>query len=65
MAAEPEQASGPSPLWRLLEALHLVVAPHGVVAIAANKEQVAQHERYRRLARLRLGKRQVVLLALA
>ena len=63
-AAIPSVGSSPtpSPVWRLLEALRPIVAPHGIVAIAANKEQRVRHERYRTLEHLRLGKRHTVLL---
>lgn len=57
-AATPPEVA---PVWRLLAALP-PMAPMGVVAVAASKGQPVQHERYRRLAQLHLGKRKVTLL---
>ncbi len=50
------------PLWLMLEALLGVVSEATVVAIAADKSQHVEHERYERLQRLSAGKRQVALL---
>ena len=55
-----ESASGP--LQAMLDALLPVLAPHAVVAIAANKRQRIAHPEYRRLERFQIGKRQVALL---
>jgi SAM-dependent methyltransferase len=50
------------PLARMLEALHPVLAPGAVVAIASDKGQTAAHPAYRRADRFQIGKRRVVLL---
>jgi tRNA G10 N-methylase Trm11 len=56
---KPDQ--GP-PIWRVLEALRIVVSEHTVIAIAANKQQRISHKAYSRIEKFRVGKRQVVLL---
>jgi hypothetical protein len=50
------------PSWQLLDALSAIVSTTTVVAVVADKAQKLAHERYRRVERFRLGKRQVVLL---
>ncbi len=59
-----EEAGGPPPAWRMLETLIEVISPRTVLAIAADKGQKVAHERYRRVERFQVGKRQVVLLVL-
>ena len=56
------QGAADDPGRHLLEALKPVLAPGAVVALASDKRQKIAHESYERLERLRLGKRQVVLL---
>jgi hypothetical protein len=41
---------------------HLPWAPGAVVAVAADKEQSLAHNSFRRLKRMKIGKRQVVFL---
>lgn len=55
-------AEAADPVVRLLDALLPLLAPHAVVAIAAPKTGKIRHERYRRLERFQLGKRQIVIL---
>jgi 23S rRNA (guanine2535-N1)-methyltransferase len=50
-----------SPLWRMLTALHPVLSPGSIVAIAADKSQKITHEAYQRVERFQVGKRQVFL----
>jgi hypothetical protein len=50
-----------NPAWHLLEALQGVLAPAGLVALVADKQQKIAHPGYQRLEQFRLGKRQVVL----
>ncbi len=59
-----KEAGGPPPVWRMLETLLEVISPQTVLAIAADKGQKVAHERYRRIERFQVGKRQVVLLVL-
>jgi len=49
-------------VWRLLDSLYVVLSHDSVVAVAADKGQKLAHERYRRLERFRVGKRQVAIL---
>ncbi len=60
--AGEEGPGGPTPVWRMLETLLEVISPQTVLAIAADKGQKVAHERYRRVERFVVGKRQVVLL---
>ena len=55
-------AQGADPVWRLLDALLPVLADGAVVALAAGKGDKLKHERYRRLERFTVGKRQIALL---
>lgn len=59
------QTAHENPIWHMLDALHKVIAPHTVLALAASKAQPIAHEGYRRLERFQIGKRQVVLLQIA
>jgi 23S rRNA G2445 N2-methylase RlmL len=49
-------------IWRMLEGFIGVLAEGAVVAIVADKKQRIGHNKYQRLERFQLGKRQVVLL---
>ncbi len=51
------------PLRQMLESLKGILAGGAVVAVAAAKAQTCEHPDYRRLGRLKLGKRQVTFLA--
>ena len=59
-AGDPDDP-GDSPVGRLLGAMRPLIVPGGVVAIAAAKGEPVEHEHYRRLERLRVGRRQVAL----
>jgi hypothetical protein len=52
-----------NPIWMLLEALAGVLADGGLVAVAATKGQKVAHERYRQVNRLKVGKREITILA--
>ncbi len=54
-----------SPLWHMLAALHPLLSPGSLVAIAADKSQKIAHEDYRRIERFQVGKRQVTFLEAA
>ncbi|MCL4261844.1 MAG: hypothetical protein KJ069_01445 [Anaerolineae bacterium] len=49
-------------LWQLLDSLLVVLSPHTLVAIAADKAQTCRHDQYRQQARFQIGKRRVFLL---
>lgn len=50
------------PIGRVLDNLLPVLAPHAVAAVIAAKQERIQHEKYRRIERFSVGKRQIVLL---
>ncbi|MBE7528790.1 MAG: hypothetical protein HS099_03530 [Ardenticatenaceae bacterium] len=50
------------PLWRLLDSLLGVLSPHTLMAIAANKSQMCNHDQYTRWGKFQVGKRCVFLL---
>ncbi|MFT3894495.1 MAG: hypothetical protein QM730_22935 [Anaerolineales bacterium] len=52
------------PLWQMLDTLLGIISPHSIVAIASDKGQKAQHEKYQRLQQFQVGKRRVVILKL-
>jgi 23S rRNA (guanine2535-N1)-methyltransferase len=53
------------PIWLLLENIRKVLASGAIVAVAAAKRQKIAHESYQQVAKLKLGKRQVVILETA
>lgn len=55
-------AQGTAPIQRALQTLLPLLATQAVVAVAANKQDRIQHEAFKRLARMQVGKRQVVFL---
>ncbi len=57
-----EQTQAPNPIWAMLEALLEFLSPKSIVAIASDKLQKIIHEKYKRLEKFQLGKRQVVIL---
>lgn len=63
-AASETPPDAPPSLWRMLEALHGLMKPGCLVAIAADKSQKFSHEGYQRVERFPLGKRQVTFLRL-
>jgi hypothetical protein len=56
------QTAHEDPVWYMLYALGAVILPHTVLAVASDKAQKITHPSYRRIERLRMGKRQVTLL---
>jgi tRNA G10 N-methylase Trm11 len=52
----------PHPVAAMLDALWHCLAPSSLVAVASDKGQKIFHEKYRRIERFRIGKRQVVIL---
>lgn len=52
----------PNPVAGMLDALWNCMAPSGLVAVASDKGQRISHEKYRRIERFQVGKRQVVIL---
>ncbi len=57
-----EQTRAPDPVWAMLEALLSFVSPLSVVVLASDRQQKIAHERYQRLEKIQIGKRQVVFL---
>jgi 23S rRNA (guanine2535-N1)-methyltransferase len=57
-----EETKAPDPIWAVLEALFEFLSPKSIVAIASDKLHKIAHEKYKRLEKFRLGKRQVVIL---
>lgn len=51
-----------NPIHQMLDSLFPVLAEKSVVAMAANKQDKIRHERYKRLDKFQVGKRQVVIL---
>jgi 23S rRNA (guanine2535-N1)-methyltransferase len=59
----PEEDGTPdSPLQRMLEALHSLLQPQSLVAIAADKQQKVAHPGYRRAGHFGIGKREITFL---
>jgi 23S rRNA (guanine2535-N1)-methyltransferase len=50
------------PLWHMLDALLEVLSRDSIVAIASDKSQKAQHEKYQRLEQFQVGKRRIAIL---
>jgi hypothetical protein len=57
-----EETKGPDPARAMLDALLAFLSPHSLVAVASDKMQKIAHEKYRRLEKFQLGRRQVVIL---
>jgi 16S rRNA G966 N2-methylase RsmD len=57
-----EQTQAQQPIWAMLEALLEFLSPTSIVAIASDKLQKIAHEKYKRLEKFQIGKRQVVIL---
>jgi 23S rRNA (guanine2535-N1)-methyltransferase len=51
-----------NPVWSMLEALRQVLSLESIVAVTSDKLQKISHEAYRRLEKIRVGKRQVIFL---
>jgi 23S rRNA (guanine2535-N1)-methyltransferase len=58
----PAGAAPSDATWLLLENLRGVLADGALVAVASGKEQKIAHEGYKQVGKLKLGKRQVVIL---
>lgn len=54
-----------NPLGQMLEALTGILSPYGIIAIASDKSQKAQHAGYQRLEHFQIGKRRIVILKLS
>ena len=57
-----EQTQVPDPAWAMLEALFPCLSSKSLVVMASDKQQKISHEKYQRLEKLQIGKRQVVFL---
>jgi len=57
-----EQTQAPNPIRAMLETLLEFLTPRSIVAIASDKLQKVVHEKYNRLEKFQVGKRQVVIL---
>lgn len=57
-----EETQARDPAWAVLEALLEFLSPNSIVAIASDKLQKIAHEKYHRLEKFQVGKRQVVIL---
>jgi hypothetical protein len=60
-----EEARMSNPAWAMLDALLEFLSPKSILAVASDKLQKIAHEKYTRLEKFQLGKRQVVILKLA
>jgi tRNA G10 N-methylase Trm11 len=60
-----DQTHLPNPAWAMLEALFEFKSPKSILAKASDKPQKIAHEKYKRLDKFQLGKRQVVILRTA
>jgi 23S rRNA (guanine2535-N1)-methyltransferase len=57
-----EQTQAYNPAWAMLEALLEFLSPKSILAIASDKLQKIGHDKYKRLEKFQLGKRQVIIL---
>jgi SAM-dependent methyltransferase len=57
-----EQTRAPDPAWAMLEALFPCLSSKSLVVMASDKQQKISHEKYQRMEKLQIGKRQVVFL---
>lgn len=51
-----------NPLWFMLDSLHELLSPSGIVAVVADKGQKALHEGYQRIEQFQVGKRRIAIL---
>jgi hypothetical protein len=54
----------PNPIWKMLDAIRIVLSYQSVIAIAADKRPKVWREGYQRLDKFKVGKRQIVILGL-
>ena len=57
-----EQTQAADPAWAMLEALFSFLPLKSILAVASDKQQKISHEKYKRLEKIQIGKRQVVFL---
>jgi 23S rRNA (guanine2535-N1)-methyltransferase len=57
-----QETQAPNPTWAMLDTLLEFLSPKSIVAVASDKLQKIAHEKYKRLEKFQLGKRQVVIL---
>ena len=60
--SEWEQTRASDPVWAMLEALLSFLSPKSILVVASDKQQKIAHEKYQRLEKFQIGKRQVVFL---
>ena len=54
-----------SPIVQMLDSVAPILSPGSVIAIAADKRQAIQHDRYQRLEKFQVGKRQIAISGLS
>ena len=57
-----EQTQAADPAWAMLEALFVILVSKSILVVASDKQQKIAHEKYKRLEKIQIGKRQVVFL---
>ena len=57
-----EQTQAPDPAWAMLEAIFSFLSPNTILVVASDKLQKISHEKYQRLEKFQVGKRQIVIL---
>ena len=57
-----KKEAGQTPIDVMLDAIHDILKPGGVLAIAFDKSQKIKHKRFRRLERFQVGKRRIFIL---
>jgi hypothetical protein len=57
-----EQTQAADPAWAMLEALVSFLSSKSILVVASDKHQEISHEKFRRLEKLQIGKRQMVFL---
>ena len=57
-----ESTRAAEPVHAMLEALFSFLSPKSILAVAADRHQKIAHEKYKRLEKLQIGKRQIVFL---
>ena len=57
-----KQTQGVDPAWAMLEAMFSILSKKCILVVVSDKQQEISHEKYDRLDRLQIGKRQVVFL---
>jgi len=57
-----EQTQAEDPVHAMLEALSAFLSPKSILVLASDKQQKIAHEKYKRLEKLQIGKRQILFL---